>query len=96
LLYFNQANYFDPLLKHVERGNEPELVSKMMARVRAIILDFQRVDLVDSAATEGLIELWKIMNQYVGPGNAEWYFANVIIAGQDGLGTEARLSKKIC
>ncbi|PTB39416.1 hypothetical protein M441DRAFT_28555 [Trichoderma asperellum CBS 433.97] len=48
-----------------------------LPRIRSIILDFQRVGFVDSAAIEGLIKLRERVNQYTEPDKAEWYFANV-------------------
>ncbi|KAH8123573.1 Alg9-like mannosyltransferase family-domain-containing protein [Trichoderma asperelloides] len=48
-----------------------------LPRIRSIILDFQRVGFLDSAAIEGLIKLRERVNQYTEPDKAEWYFANV-------------------
>lgn len=48
-----------------------------LPRIRSIILDFQRVGFLDSAAIEGLVKLRERVNQYTEPDKAEWYFANV-------------------
>lgn len=67
-----RAQQWLELILNIPENPDPE----SLPRIRSIILDFQQVGFVDSAAIEGLIKLRERVNEYTEPDKAEWYFAN--------------------
>ncbi|KAK4196286.1 putative sulfate permease 2 [Triangularia verruculosa] len=65
----------DPGPRRGEVVDSQEIASK--PKLKAIILDFSAVNVIDATATQALVDIRTQFNKYTDPETVEWYFAGV-------------------
>ncbi|KAI0891105.1 sulfate permease II [Annulohypoxylon nitens] len=81
--YVNQTQHMDMILAHMTKQTrrteetQYERPSASKPTLKAVILDFSTVNITDTCAMDGLVELRAQLQRWAKPGIVEWHFANV-------------------
>ncbi|KAI2463093.1 hypothetical protein F4781DRAFT_417727 [Annulohypoxylon bovei var. microspora] len=67
----------EPIFSESRISPDESNIEACKPTLKAVVLDFSTVDITDTGAIEGLVELRAQLQRWAKPGPIEWHFANV-------------------